>query len=108
MLSETKKIASVVSMTLVALIIEVVTLFGYMMSLSQKTVPISNLIYNTGITRWGWLPTIFLGVASIVLTIRWQFGSTILRVIIIFISVITIILAALWLFGIYFITHLNP
>ena len=108
MLSKTRKIVLVIFMILISLMIEATVYAGYMMSNNQKTIYISNFIYDIGITRWGWLPVFFLAGSSIVLTTKWKLGNITLRSIIIFISMITIIIAALWLFGIHFISHLKP
>jgi len=67
----------------------------------------AKFLFNTGLTRWGWLPSIVFSDASLVLTLVWKPGTRIMRVIIILVSLLMLIYALLWLAGIYFISHLH-
>ena len=105
MLSETKKIVLVISMTLISLIIEAIVHIDYLLSKDLKTVFISEMIHSTGISLWGWLPAILLTVSSIGLTIYWRPANIIFRIFLIFISFIIAIIAVIWAIGLYIISQ---
>jgi len=104
MFSRRKGIIIILTVLLSALSIEVLLLLYHRFYGSD----FADVLFDIGLTRWGWLPALFLGVSSIALTICWKPGRRMLHGFIISISVLTVIVAALWLLGIYFITHLTP
>ena len=101
MLSKTLKITLLIAMSLVALSVEIIIPF---VCLSSHTQNIAHFLYNTGITRYGWILVFILAGTSIFLTKKWRPGNAVFRATIIFISIIAIILAALWFFALCFIS----
>lgn len=108
MLSDKKKKIIILTFALGAFLIDAIIFFGYFMSHSQVTRPITSLLFVAGFNLWGWAPAFGLATTAIVTTLLWKPGSRALRLFVMFLSVIALTLASLWLFGLYFITHLNP
>jgi uncharacterized membrane protein len=104
MLSEREKVGLIITMVASASLIQILIL---LYDLSDNSY-FSNVLFDIGFTRWGWILSSVLSVAAIAGTLHWKAGSQILRVIVMLLSVITIILSSLWFLGAYFITHLTP
>jgi hypothetical protein len=66
------------------------------------------LLFDIGLTRWGWIPALVLATSAIVGTLVWKPDSLALFVFVIIVSVIVLICSSYWLFIIYVATHLKP
>jgi hypothetical protein len=66
------------------------------------------LLFDIGLTRWGWIPALLLATSAIVGTLACKPDSLALFVFVILVAVIVIIYAFYWVFMIYVATHLSP
>lgn len=95
MLTERKKIG------LILILFSIVSLIEILLSLYIPFADtyFSKLLFDTGLTRWGWVPAIVLGIAVITCLIRWKPGNLWLRLFILFFSIIEVIFALKWVYG---------
>jgi len=66
------------------------------------------LLFDIGLTRWGWIPALVLATSAIVGTLVWKPDSLALFVFVILISVIVLIYSFYWVFLILRFAHLKP
>ena len=95
MLTERKKIG------LILILFSIVSLIEILLFLYDRYHHsyFGKLLFDTGLTRWGWVPAIVLGIAVITCLIRWKPGSLWLRLFILFLSIIEVIFALEWAYG---------
>ncbi len=102
MLSNTSKTAIIVWLITCASLIELASF----LFVPQYETGFADFLFHAGLTHWGWLPALVLGISSIVLTIRWKPGGRVLQVFLILLSAITFVFASLWLIMAYrFLFH---
>jgi hypothetical protein len=92
MLTERKKIRLILILFSIVSLIEIL-LFLY---ISFGHGYFGKLLFDIGLTRWGWVPAIVLGIVVITCLIRWKLGKLRLRLFILFLSIIEVIIALLW------------
>lgn len=95
MLTERKKIGLILILFSIVSLIEIL-LFLYDRSYHSY---FCKLLFDIGLTRWGWVPAIVLGIAVITCLIRWKPGNLWLRLFILFFSIIEVIIALKWVYG---------
>jgi len=104
MLSKREKTGLILSLSLVAISIEVLVLLYDQFYGSE----FAGFLFDIGLTRWGWLPAFLSATAAIVGTICWKPGGRILQTLVILVSVIALTYASYWLIMIYSFAHLKP
>jgi len=92
MLTERKKIGLILTLFSIVSLIEIL-FFLYIPFVHSY---FGKLLFDIGLTRWGWLPAIVLGIVVITCLIRWKPSNLWLRLFILFFSIIEVIIALLW------------
>src|SRR3989304_1961702 len=100
MLSEGKKKA--ITLTLFWIAITINVLPEIFIILPKST--FRDLLFNTGLTRWGWLPAFVFLTATITFTILWKPCTPIMRTLLVLFSLIMLIWDLIWLFAMLLIT----
>lgn len=107
MLTEKKKIALIITLTVIALLINILPLLGLVLD-KEASHSYNHFLYEIRIILWGWFLTIVLAGTATGTTLYWKPGRVLFRGVIIFLSVVAIIWALLWLFGLIMISTLKP
>ena len=92
MLTERKKIGLILILFSIVSLIEILLFLFFLFGHGY----FGKLLFDIGLTRWGWVPAIVLGIAVITCLIRWKPGNLWLRLVILFFSIIEVIIALLW------------
>lgn len=92
MLTERKKVGLILILFSIVSLIEILLFLFFLFSHGY----FGKLLFDIGLTRWGWVPAIVLGIAVITCLIRWKPGNLWLRLFILFFSIIEVIIALLW------------
>jgi hypothetical protein len=95
MLTERKKVRLILILFSIVSIIEILFFLYY----PFVDTYFGKLLFDIGLTRWGWVPTIVLGIVVITCLIRWKPGNLWLRLFILFFSIIEVIIALKWVYG---------
>jgi hypothetical protein len=104
MLSRRKGIIIILTALLSALSTEILLLLYHRFYGSD----FADVLFDIGLTRWGWLPALLFAAAAMTATIYWKPGGRVLQVLLILLAAGTFGYASLWLFGLYFISNLKP
>jgi hypothetical protein len=92
MLTERKKVRLILILFSIVSLIEILLFLFFLYSHSY----FGKLLFDIGLTRWGWVLAIVLGIVVITCLIRWKPGKLRLRLFILFFSIIEVIIALLW------------
>jgi hypothetical protein len=95
MLTERKKVRLILILFSIVSLIEILLFLYYPFGDSY----FGKLLFDIGLTRWGWVPAIVLGIVVITCLIRWKPGNLWLRLFILFFSIIEVIIALKWVYG---------
>jgi len=95
MLTKRKKIGLILILFSIVSLIEILFFLYYPFGDSY----FGKLLFDIGLTRWGWVPAIVLGIVVITCLIRWKPGNLWLRLFILFFSIIEVIIALKWAYG---------
>jgi hypothetical protein len=106
MLTEKKKTMLIITLTAIALLINISMLLGLILD-KEASDSYNHFLYEIRIIFWGWLLIIALAAAAMGTTLHWKPGRVLFRRVIIFLSVVSIIFALLWLFGLIMISTLE-
>ncbi|MBN2020780.1 MAG: hypothetical protein JW749_11225 [Sedimentisphaerales bacterium] len=101
MLSERKKKIIFITILIGAIMINILPF----LFLSLPKGAFADFLFDTGLTRWGWIPAIGFLSASLTLLIIWKPFVLIIRLFIIVISILMLIYDLIWLFGMYIISQ---
>jgi len=107
MLTENKKRVVIITLTVSALVIDMIMLLDYILFKYEAFNSYGRLLYEIRLFHWGWFLVLSFAGFAIAGTLYWKPGSLLFRGSIIFFSIIVIILALLWLFGLIMISTLQ-
>jgi len=107
MLTEKKKIALIITLTVIALLIDAIMVLGFILVDDEAFLSFNRILDVIGLFRWGWFLVLSFAGFAIAGTLYWKPSSPLFRGSIIFFSIIAIILALLWLFGLIMISTLK-
>jgi len=97
MLTEYKKTALIITLTAIALLIDMIMVLGFILVKYKAFNSYDRFLYEIRFVFWGWLLVFSFAGTAIGTTLYWKPGSLLLRGFIIFFSIITIIFALAWL-----------
>jgi len=106
MLTEKKKIALIITLTVSALIIGVIPFLDYAFPKGEEPWFL-RWLRTIKYFAWGWFPVFVFAASAIAGTLYWKPGPLLLRGVTILFSVVAAIWALLWLFGIIVISTLK-
>ena len=104
MLSQSNKTAIIVLLIICAILIELASF----LFVPRYETGFADFLFDVGLTHWGWLPALVLGISSVVMIVRWKPGGRMLQVFLILLSSITVVFAALWLIIAYRFLFYSP
>lgn len=107
MLAENKKNILIITLTMIALVIDIIMLLDYLLFKYKALNSYGRLLYEIRLFHWGWFFVLSFAGFAIAGTLYWKLGRQLFRGIVIFLSVVAIILALLWLFGLIMISTLK-
>ena len=99
MLTEKKKTALIIALTVSALLICMIDVLGFIFSVYEVFNSYNRFLYEIRFIFWGWLLAVILATAAIGTTLCWKPGSLLFRGLVIFLSITMILfsLAVLWM-----------
>jgi len=106
MLTEKKKTVLIVTLTVSALLINMILLLSFVLD-KEASYSYNRFLYKIRIIFWGWLLIIAFAGSAMGTTLYWKPGRALFRGVVVFLSVVAIILAILWLFGLIMISTLR-
>lgn len=96
MLTEKKKTVLIVTLTVSALLINMILLLSFVLD-KEASYSYNRFLYEIRFVFWGWLLVFAFAGSAMGTTLYWKPGSLLFRGFIIFFSIITIIFALAWL-----------
>ena len=104
MLSERKKVVATLTPLVLAVSIEILSIFFQLYLRSN----FADFLFNIGLTRWGWAPASAFSIIAVAGTLYLKPGNWVLRVFMILVSVAAFLFSSYWALGLYVIKHLKP
>jgi hypothetical protein len=108
MLNEKKKVVLVITLTVIALLIDMMMMLDYILFVCKAFDFYGRFLHKIHLFQWGWLIVFVLAGAAIGSIIYWKPGKVLFSLIVVFLLLVAIILALLWLFGLIMISTLKP
>lgn len=106
MLTEKKKTALIITLTVSALLINLIMLLGFILVDNEAFQFFNRLLYEIGLFRWGWFPALGLTGYALKETRGWKTVGKPTRVIIFLALLVMLAMALIWLFGLIIISQL--
>ncbi|MFA5238141.1 MAG: hypothetical protein WC476_00340 [Phycisphaerae bacterium] len=106
MLTEKKKKALIIILTVGAILIGVIPFLDHIFPKGEEPWPL-RWLRAIKYFAWAWFPVFVLSTSAIAGTLYWKPGTLLLRVLAILFSAVAVIWSLLWLFGIIVISTLK-
>lgn len=106
MLIENRKITLIITLTVIALLIDMIMVVDFIFSV-YKLDFYGRFLYEVRFFFWGWFLALVFAGTAIGTTLYWKPSRVLFRGIVILLSVVAMILALLWLFGLIMISTLE-
>lgn len=108
MTAESKKITLIITLTVIALLINMEEVLGFILAKYEAADSYHHFLYEIRFVFWGWLPIFIFAAAAIGATLYWKPGSSLFRGLIIFFSIIAIIYRMAWLWMLIAMLSMKP